>query len=127
VYQGGVSRWQSHNANPETRSSDDWFQSGCTCGLQAMLTKDERLEVIGDAPNGYDALLYIKRLHDEVRLFTLLLTETRNGELDGVQATRIIKDEFPEISILVLTENLNDSYVIDAIHAGRGDISSSRI
>jgi DNA-binding NarL/FixJ family response regulator len=37
-----------------------------------------------------------------------------------VQATRLIKDEFPEISILVLTENLNDTYVIDAIHAGAG-------
>jgi DNA-binding NarL/FixJ family response regulator len=37
-----------------------------------------------------------------------------------VQATRLIKDEFPEIAILVLTENLNDTYVIDAIHAGAG-------
>ena len=40
--------------------------------------------------------------------------------MDGVQATRLIKDEFPEIAVLVLTENLNDSYVIDAIHAGAG-------
>jgi DNA-binding NarL/FixJ family response regulator len=38
--------------------------------------------------------------------------------MDGVQATRLIKDEFPEVAVLVLTENLNDSYVIDAIHAG---------
>jgi DNA-binding NarL/FixJ family response regulator len=37
-----------------------------------------------------------------------------------VQATRLIKDEFPEIAVLVLTENLNDTYVIDAIHAGAG-------
>jgi DNA-binding NarL/FixJ family response regulator len=37
-----------------------------------------------------------------------------------VQATRLIKDEFPEIAVLVLTENMNDSYVIDAIHAGAG-------
>ena len=37
-----------------------------------------------------------------------------------MQATRIIKDEFPDITVLVLTENLNDSYVIDAIHAGAG-------
>jgi DNA-binding NarL/FixJ family response regulator len=37
-----------------------------------------------------------------------------------VQATRLIKDEFPDVAVLVLTENLNDSYVIDAIHAGAG-------
>jgi DNA-binding NarL/FixJ family response regulator len=48
------------------------------------------------------------------------LTETRNGKVDGVQATRLIKEQFPEITVLVLTENLNDSYVIDAIHAGAG-------
>jgi DNA-binding NarL/FixJ family response regulator len=37
-----------------------------------------------------------------------------------VQATRLVKDEFPEIAVLVLTESNNDSYVIDAIHAGAG-------
>jgi len=40
--------------------------------------------------------------------------------VDGVQATRLIKNEFPEVAVLVLTENPNDSYVIDAIHAGAG-------
>ena len=40
--------------------------------------------------------------------------------MDGVQITRLIKDEFPEVAVVVLTENLNDSYVIDAIHAGAG-------
>jgi DNA-binding NarL/FixJ family response regulator len=37
-----------------------------------------------------------------------------------ILATRLIKDEFPEIAVLVLTENPNDLYVIDAIHAGAG-------
>ena len=50
----------------------------------------------------------------------MVLTESRNGKVDGVQITRLVKDEFPEISVLVLTENMNDSYVIDAIHAGAG-------
>jgi DNA-binding NarL/FixJ family response regulator len=49
-----------------------------------------------------------------------VLTETRNNGTDGVQATRLIKDEFPGIASLVLTDNLNDTYVIDAIHAGAG-------
>jgi len=40
--------------------------------------------------------------------------------VDGVQATRLIKDAFPGIAVLVLTDNNNDSYVIDAIHAGAG-------
>jgi DNA-binding NarL/FixJ family response regulator len=89
-------------------------------GLQAILTKDERIEVIGDVPDEHQALRRIKRAGERGRPVNVVLTETRNGELDGVQVTRLIKDEFPEVAVLVLTENLNDSYVIDAIHAGAG-------
>jgi len=89
-------------------------------GLQAILTKDQGIEVIGDVTDGHEALLHIKRADDRGRPVNVVLTETRNGEVDGVQATRLIKDEFPKVAVLVLTENLNDSYVIDAIHAGAG-------
>jgi DNA-binding NarL/FixJ family response regulator len=89
-------------------------------GLQAILAKDERIEVIGDAPDGHEALLHIKRACDRGQPVQVVLTETRNGKMDGVQATRLIKEKFPETAVLVLTENLNDSYVIDAIHAGAG-------
>jgi DNA-binding NarL/FixJ family response regulator len=89
-------------------------------GLQAILAKDEAIEVIGDAPDGHEALLHIKRACDRGQPVKVVLTETRNGKVDGVQATRLIKEQFPEIAVLVLTENLNDCYVIDAIHAGAG-------
>ena len=42
----------------------------------------------------------------------------QTSTLDGIEATRLIKEQFPEVAVLVLTENINDSYVIDAIHAG---------
>jgi DNA-binding NarL/FixJ family response regulator len=89
-------------------------------GLQAIMSKDDGIEVMGDAPDGNEAILHIKRAHGRGRPVNVVLTETRNGVLDGVQATRLIKDEFPEVAVLVLTENLNDAYVIDAIHAGAG-------
>ena len=89
-------------------------------GLQAILTKDERIQVVGDVPDGPAALQHIKRANARGRPVRVVLTETRTDKVDGVQATRLIKDEFPDIAVLVLTENLNDSYVIDAIHAGAG-------
>jgi len=89
-------------------------------GLQAILTKDKGIEVIEDAKDGIEAVVNIKRARNRGRRVNVVLTESRNGKVDGVQATRLIKDEFPEIAVLVLTENLNDSYVIDAIHAGAG-------
>jgi DNA-binding NarL/FixJ family response regulator len=89
-------------------------------GLQAILAKDAGIAVIGDAPDGHHALQSIQRADAPGRSVNVVLTETKNGELDGVQATRMIKDQYPHIAVLVLTENLNDSYVIDAIHAGAG-------
>jgi DNA-binding NarL/FixJ family response regulator len=89
-------------------------------GLQAILSKDEKIEVLGDVPDGPQALELVRRSFERGRPVSVVLTETRNGKIDGVQATRLIKEAYPEIAVLVLTENLNDSYVIDAIHAGAG-------
>ena len=68
--------------------------------------------------DGQEALLYVKRLSKFEQPVNVVLTGTQNGIVDGMQVTRLIKDEYPEIAVLVLTENLNDTYVIDAIHAG---------
>ena len=89
-------------------------------GLQAIMIKDERIKVIGEAPDEHQALQHIKRASERGLPVHVVLTETRNEKLDGVQAIKTIKDEFPEIAVLVLTENLNDTCVIDAIHAGAG-------
>lgn len=89
-------------------------------GLQAIMIKDERIKVIGDAEDGSEAIQRILRAHDRGQTVNVVLTETRNGKVDGVQATRLVKDKFPEIAVLVLTESINDSYVIEAIHAGAG-------
>ena len=89
-------------------------------GLQSIMVKDASLQVRGDAKDGEEAVQCILRAHDRGQTINVVLTETRNGKVDGVQATRLVKDKFPEIAVLVLTESLNDSYVIDAIHAGAG-------
>ena len=89
-------------------------------GLQAIMLKDESIEVTGEVKDGVEALMHIKGASERGRPVHVVLTETRNEKLDGVQATRLIKEAYPEVAVLVLTENLNDSYVIDAIHAGAG-------
>ncbi len=89
-------------------------------GLQAILAKDEKIAVLGDVRDGDEAVSHIRRASGRGPSVDVVLTETRNGKMDGVQATRLIKDEFPDVAVLVLTENVNDAYVIDAIHAGAG-------
>ncbi len=89
-------------------------------GLQAILAQDESIELTGHVADGDEALAQIRRGCRQGRPVNVVLTETRNGHMDGVQITRQVKDEFPDTAVLVLTENINDAYVIDAIHAGAG-------
>jgi len=96
------------------------FSPVVRAGLQAILATDNNIRVTGDVPNGVEALLHIKKLYAIGKPVHVVLTETRNEKMDGVQATRLIKEAYPEIHVLVLTENLNDTLVIDAIHAGAG-------
>ena len=96
------------------------FSPVVRAGLEAILATDKNIRVTGDVANGTEALLHIKKSYAIGKPVHVVLTETRNEKMDGVQATRQIKDAYPEIKVLVLTENLNDTYVIDAIHAGAG-------
>ena len=96
------------------------FSPVVRAGLQAILAKDDGIEVIGDPADRREALPQMKQASAQGRPIDVVLTETRPRRWDGMQATRLIKDEFPVVSVLVLTEFDNDSNVIDAIEAGAG-------
>jgi DNA-binding NarL/FixJ family response regulator len=96
------------------------FSPVIRAGLGAILAKDQGIEVIGDSADGREALPQLKQHYARRQPIDIVLTETRPHRSDGVQATRLIKDEFPGVAILVLTEFDNDSNVIDAIQAGAG-------
>ena len=87
-------------------------------GLRAILTVDHGIELIPDAADANQALLQLEQAFERGRPVNVVLTETRTGTFDGIQAIRLIKEQFPEVAVIVLTENLNDSCVIDAISAG---------
>jgi DNA-binding NarL/FixJ family response regulator len=89
-------------------------------GLQAILAKDKGISVLGHHEDGHEALLQMKQAPDQRRPVDVVLTESRNSQVDAVQATRLIKKEFPAVAVLVLTDFDNDSNVVDAIQAGAG-------
>jgi DNA-binding NarL/FixJ family response regulator len=89
-------------------------------GLRAILVMDYGIELVPDAVDADQALLQLKQASNQGQPIHVVLTETWTSTFDGIQATRLIKEQFPEVAVLVLTENMNDSYVIDAIHAGAG-------
>lgn len=82
-------------------------------GLVALLSTKEDIEVIGEASNGKEAIERVRELAPDVILMDLMMPE-----LDGVQATTQIINEYPDAKILVMTSFATDDKVFPAIKAG---------
>ena len=95
------------------------FQAVIQEGLGAILSHDPDMECLrATVTDAAQAVLELKRLAGRGSPVDVVLIPTRIGALDGVQTTRLVKESFPDIAVLVFTEQDNDSRVIDAIHAG---------
>ncbi len=80
---------------------------------QHMLTGETDLEVVGEAVNGRHALELCRQLHPD-----LVLMDVRMPEMDGLRATRAIKEEIPAISILMGSAYDSEDYRKEAIRVG---------
>src|SRR5919106_6157910 len=81
--------------------------------LARLLDMEEDLEVVGRAPNGRVAMELARQLLPDV-----LLTDIQMPEMNGIEATRRIKQEMPNIGIVILTIYHDDANVFEAIKAG---------
>jgi DNA-binding NarL/FixJ family response regulator len=66
--------------------------------VQALLSGDDRVEVVGTAANGHDAVDLAVALHPDVTLMDISMPM-----LDGIEATRRIREQLPGACVLVLT------------------------
>ena len=67
-------------------------------GLRALLTTRPEIEVVGEASNGQDAVRLVAECRPDVVLMDLHMPV-----LDGIQATKLIKQQWPAVTIVVLT------------------------
>jgi len=82
-------------------------------GLARLLDEDPRVEVVGQAVDGADAVKLAATLKPDV-----ILMDLKMPNLDGSEATRRIVAEHPEIKILILSTFDADTYVLQALRAG---------
>lgn len=82
-------------------------------GLRALLNSEADLEVVGEAVDGSDGLEQAARLQPDV----VLLDISMPG-MSGIEVTRRLAGQFPEIRILLLTIHEDTSLLREAIQAG---------
>ena len=82
-------------------------------GLVSMLGREEDFTVVGEARNGLEAVERVSELKPDV-----ILMDLRMPEMDGVEAMRRIRAEYPDSKFIVLTTYDTDEYIFDAIDAG---------
>lgn len=82
-------------------------------GLRMFLGLDPEIEVIGEAADGAEALRLVGTLQPDVVLMDLIMPV-----MDGITATRAIREQFPDTEVVALTSVLEDASVVGAVRAG---------
>jgi DNA-binding NarL/FixJ family response regulator len=82
-------------------------------GLQAVLSGDRHIRVVGEASNGEEAVEKAREVHPDV-----VLMDLRMPGMDGFEATRKLKDTLPATAVIVLTIYQDDAFVMEALRAG---------
>lgn len=82
-------------------------------GLVTILELTEGIEVVGAAADGAEAVRLVEEHAPDVVLMDLNMPR-----VDGVEATRQIRERFPETRVVVLTTNEDDDSILRALGAG---------
>ncbi len=82
-------------------------------GLQLVLGNYPHLELVGEAANGQELLQLLARSLPDVVLLDLTMPV-----LDGLNTTRLIREQFPTVRVLILTMNNDPALVLHLLEAG---------
>lgn len=82
-------------------------------GFRSMLTRLPELELLGEATDGEELLQLTAEVQPDV-----VVTDIKMPRMDGIEATRHIKKEFPSINVIALSMFDDESLIIDMLEAG---------
>jgi NarL family two-component system response regulator LiaR len=81
--------------------------------LKGLLEKEDDFEIVAEAGDGEGAARLAAELKPDVVIMDISMPR-----LDGLEATRRIKEAYPEIAVLVLTVHNDDQSILEILQAG---------
>jgi DNA-binding NarL/FixJ family response regulator len=82
-------------------------------GLKMILSLHEEIEIIGEASNGQELLKLI-----ETKMPEIVLMDIRMPVMNGIEATKLMKEKYPNIKIIILTTFNEDEYIFEGLKNG---------
>ena len=82
-------------------------------GFRSLLNHERDIEVVGEAETGRQAIAMVKKLRPEVVVMDIAMPL-----LNGLEATRQIRKDFPDSKVIILSAHSDDAYVDQVIELG---------
>ncbi len=82
-------------------------------GLRALLLGSLQIKVVAEASNAYELFDLLKTHQPQVVLLDIAMPG-----MSGIDISKVLKQDFPDIKILVLSANTQENYIIAAVRAG---------
>lgn len=82
-------------------------------GLRTLLELEEDFTVVGEAASGEEALACYANLQP-----TIVLMDVRMPGMDGVEATRRLHAQWPQVKVIILTTFDEDEYIFEGLRGG---------
>jgi len=82
-------------------------------GIRALLTVVDFLEIVGEADSGASAVEMVRQTQPD-----LLLVDIGLKDMNGLELTRLLRQEHPSIKILILSMYDNNEYVSESVRSG---------
>ena len=81
-------------------------------GIKSLLSKVADIEILGEASDGEETIAKVHKLKPDVVLMDITMPK-----INGLEATKLIKEKLPSVKILILTMHDTDQYLAGMLEA----------